>query len=174
MINSVDYIPQTRERLFIIASKVKHINLITPQEQHNTVLKDYLDLTVDKFYSKERLTELYNRWDRTSEFIGKGKNTLYIPNRPNKNGGFNTYWRDDRVMGTITTGNNMKVVYTDSIGELDEIKLRKLTPRESLRLMGWQDNQIDKVMHYPNSKLYYTAGNSMVIQVMEAILKEIL
>ncbi len=49
-------------------------------------------------------------------------------------------------------------------------KLRKLTPRECLRLMGFPDDFKQVVS---DSQMYKQAGNSIVVNVLEAILKEI-
>ena len=55
-----------------------------------------------------------------------------------------------------------------------ELKIRKLTPKECLRLMGWDDESIDKLSFQSNATLYKQAGNSIVVQVMEAIFKQLL
>ncbi len=51
------------------------------------------------------------------------------------------------------------------------ISLRRLTPRECWRLMGWRDEDIDKVIEGGISKtqLYKMAGNSIVIGCLQAI-----
>lgn len=51
-------------------------------------------------------------------------------------------------------------------------KIRKLTPRECLRLMGVHDEDIDK-MTVSNTQLYKQAGNSIVVDVMMAIFKNL-
>lgn len=54
------------------------------------------------------------------------------------------------------------------------INIRSITPREAFRLMGWEDEQFDRVAHLPKSKLYHVAGNSMVVPVMQSIVEELL
>jgi DNA (cytosine-5)-methyltransferase 1 len=55
------------------------------------------------------------------------------------------------------------------------LKIRKLTPREIFRLMGLNDNQIDKLINlHSNTQLYKQAGNSIVVQVLENIFRELL
>lgn len=51
--------------------------------------------------------------------------------------------------------------------------LRVLTQRETWRLMGWDDNSIDKVIDMPKTHMYHMAGNAIVIPVIEAIYKEL-
>ena len=47
---------------------------------------------------------------------------------------------------------------------------RKLTPRECLRLMGYDDSF--KIV-VPDQQMYRQSGNSIVVNVLEAIMKEI-
>lgn len=49
------------------------------------------------------------------------------------------------------------------------IKIRKLTPRECWRLMGFSDEDFDRVKGISNTQLYKQAGNSIVVNVLEAI-----
>lgn len=48
--------------------------------------------------------------------------------------------------------------------------LRRLTPRECLRLMGFTDDFNEVVS---NTSLYMQAGNSIVVDVLIALLKQI-
>lgn len=57
--------------------------------------------------------------------------------------------------------------------EADEVKkyrIRKLTPRECWRLMGFSDEDFEKAAAVnSNTQLYAQAGNSIVVNVLEAI-----
>ncbi len=57
--------------------------------------------------------------------------------------------------------------------EKDEwISIRKLTPREYWRLMGWIDEDIDKVIEckeLSNTQLYKMAGNSIVVNCIKEL-----
>lgn len=67
------------------------------------------------------------------------------------------------VAKTIPTG--------DSQGTLDGFRIRKLTPRECWRLMGFDDSDFEKAEKVnSNTQLYKQAGNSIVVNVLEAIL----
>lgn len=61
--------------------------------------------------------------------------------------------------------------------EKDEwISIRRLTPRESWRLMGWKDVDIDKVIgckELSNTQLYKMAGNSIVVNCLENLFKSL-
>lgn len=59
---------------------------------------------------------------------------------------------------------------------VDKYRLRKLTPRECFRLMGLNEIHIDRIQSsgISNSQQYKMAGNSIVVQVLESIFKELL
>lgn len=56
----------------------------------------------------------------------------------------------------------------------DLINIRRLTPRECWRLMGWSDERIDRAFESGCSETQYyrMAGNAIVVDVLEAIFKE--
>ena len=71
---------------------------------------------------------------------------------------------------TITTsgGNDRGVV-------LNDLRIRKLTPKECWRLMGFDDTDYERAAQVnSNTQLYKQAGNSIVVNVLEAILKNLL
>ena len=53
-------------------------------------------------------------------------------------------------------------------------KIRRLTPRECWRLMGVRDEQFDKLHDISNTQLYKMAGNSIVVDVLMKIFKNLL
>lgn len=56
-----------------------------------------------------------------------------------------------------------------------DMRIRKLTPRECWRLMGFEDTDFDKAQAVPTSdtQLYKQAGNSIVVNVLEAVFKNL-
>ena len=52
-----------------------------------------------------------------------------------------------------------------------ELGIRKLTPRECLRLMGFGD---DFKIEVSDTQMYRQAGNSIVVNILIALTKEIL
>ena len=60
--------------------------------------------------------------------------------------------------------------------DLTEYRIRKLTPKECWRLMGFSDTDIDNAIAVgmSNAQLYKQAGNSIVVDVLMAIFKELL
>ena len=55
----------------------------------------------------------------------------------------------------------------------ENYRIRKLTPRECWRLMGVKDEQFDKISGISNSQLYKLAGNSIVVDVLMGIFKNL-
>lgn len=59
---------------------------------------------------------------------------------------------------------------------INNCRIRKLTPKECWRLMGFSDEDFEKAQGVPtsNSQLYKQAGNSIVVNVLEKIFKKLL
>lgn len=72
--------------------------------------------------------------------------------------------------------NTLTTVQKDNYLLTHDFKIRKLTPKECWRLMGFDDKDIDKCINkgLSNTQLYKQAGNSIVVNVLEEILKELL
>ena len=75
------------------------------------------------------------------------------------------------VAPTLTAGSNENIRYVETI-----YRIRKLTPRETWRLMGYTDADVEKAQGagVTNSQLYKQAGNAIVKQVLMAIFKQML
>ena len=72
------------------------------------------------------------------------------------------------IAHTLTTGDGNAVI-------TESVRIRKLTSRECLRLMGWKDKQIDKIESAGVSatQQYRQAGNGIVVTVLMAIFGEL-
>ena len=58
----------------------------------------------------------------------------------------------------------------EASGVLYNGRIRRLTPRECLRLQGWTDDRIDKVLAIQSdNQVYKQAGNGVTVNVVEAI-----
>lgn len=162
ILNAKDFgIPQNRERLFAISflgnNKFDFTNL-TKKEMKN--ISHYLEKDVKDKYTvtqKSMLEHLYSKDNK------KFKGRLKIIKD-------NCY--------TIST----KQIRVPNAGivDLKNGKYRYLTERECFRLMGFTDDDFDKLREvYPerenktSSILYKQVGNSIVVDVLEAIIKEI-
>lgn len=71
-----------------------------------------------------------------------------------------------------TSPNDIAVVVDDKD---DVISIRRLTPRECWRLMGWKDEDIDRAFksNVSDTQLYKMAGNSIVVNCLTEIFKKL-
>lgn len=77
--------------------------------------------------------------------------------------------------GRVGHGVAKTIPTSDSQGTLDGYRIRKLTPRECWRLMGFSDEDFDKAQAVgtSNTQLYKQAGNSIVVNCLMEIFKGI-
>lgn len=101
------------------------------------------------------------------------KNYFYIQPQANGepyagDGLSNRIWKTDNHIGTIDTGGK-KILES-----IIPFRIRKITEREALRLMGLNDTHITNLFKHITTKSarYKLAGNSIVVPVLEAIFKE--
>ena len=72
----------------------------------------------------------------------------------------------NQIAQTLMTADNMGVV--------KDLRIRKLTPKECWRLMGFDDEDFEKASKVcSNSQLYKQAGNSIVVNVLVEIFKQL-
>ena len=77
-------------------------------------------------------------------------------------------FKENAIAPTTNTTIQSKVL-------LNNLRIRKLTPRECWRLMGVRDEDYEKVAkNQSNASLYHLAGDSIVVQVLENIFKQLL
>lgn len=89
---------------------------------------------------------------------------------------YNKKIRDDGLSSTITTrinDSNNTFIVENKIS--NRLRIRKLTPCEVFRLMGVKDEDYYKVAkNQSNSSLYHLGGDSIVVDVLMAIFKEMI
>lgn len=90
------------------------------------------------------------------------------------------------TLNTIQGGNrqpmiidnpNQKLVGGDESNEIQQssLRIRKLTPKEYYRLMGFDDEAFERAEQVnSNTQLYKQAGNSIVVDVLMAIFDNLL
>ncbi len=172
LLNSHDFNSvQTRQRVFIICSKNK-IKPIWPTILTKT-LKDYLETNVDAslYYDKNTLDKIL-AWKEKINLDSIMENRTRIPGLFYKTFNAENYITGEKSekFGTLTaSGANSRQRII-----LKDLKIRSITPRESWRLMGISDIMFDKVKDLPKTTLYFTAGNSMEINTITAVLQTVL
>lgn len=82
----------------------------------------------------------------------------------------------ENIPNVIELGNEKFYNFLYEIdGEIWLIRIRKLTPKECWRLMGFYDEDFEKAEKVnSNTQLYKQAGNSIVVNVLEAIFKQLI
>ena len=92
---------------------------------------------------------------------------------------------DEKAKGSRIFGNTPNVYSGELIppesneltsnDNLSGLRIRKLTPKECFRLMGFDDADFEKAsQHNSNSQLYKQAGNSIVVDVLAHIFTQML
>ncbi len=112
-------------------------------------LKKLLDITTDEF----------------------DKSIMEFEIKPNEYDMSNRVYHENGMAPTLTASGESgakKIIDGD-------FRIRKLTPRECFRLMGMKDDDIDKIQQagISNTQQYKMAGNSIVVNVLEAIFKNL-
>ena len=170
VLNTKDYgIPQNRERIFIVGFSDTH-TFEWPETKITEPIEKFLDIRVDKTYylTKDQINKIhqYNKkHNKKIDFTFKDFIT-YI-----KNG---VKWIADvrADMGLRIRKNRLSpCLTTSSTPIIKRRKIRRLTPLECLRLQGFPDS-FERVVS--DSQLYKQAGNSMTVDVMAAIIKQVL
>ena len=80
------------------------------------------------------------------------------------------------TLDTCTGGNRqVKIIEKEERESVQKIRIRKLTPTECYKLMGFTAEDCKKVSEggISNAQLYKQAGNSIVVNVLEAIFKSL-
>ena len=146
---------------------------INTQDRHGILQIGMLEMK-----GNEQIRRVYD-----PEGISPTLNTMQGGNRqpkivcvnPRKEDGTQTYQQDRvySVEGLMTT---LSSQLSGRFNILVDPKIRKLTPLECFRLMGFEDDDYHKLKDnkISDSQIYKMAGNSVVVNVIEEILKELI
>lgn len=187
-INSKFYVPQNRPRVFIYASKNADLEFVDVPKKQSTKLKSVLENKVDKryYFDPETISKSgKKKWLNKKGYMGPES-----VNFPGETDGFRRYYKDTHThKGALLASGSGTAIVTkwkneyeeygnDEITKLFENKkifIRNLSPREAMRMQGWEDIDIDKVIdEFTPMEVLHVAGNSMTIPVMEEILKKLI
>lgn len=171
VLNAVDYgVPQSRERVFCISIYQPEKDFIFPKKMPRKVkIKDILE-------DETRIPNNMYMNDRPFIFrkkISESDNGLiHVGNLEMAgNESIKRVYSPKGVCPTLTTmtgGHRQPKIYIEGKG------VRKLTPRECWKVMGFSDETFDKVEgKLSNTQLYKQAGNTICVPCLEAIFKEL-
>ena len=182
VLNAKDYgIPQNRERVFIVSIRkdIDHNIFEFPKPYIlETRLKNFLETYVDeKYYLSDDLISKIVCWE--AHVNGDIKPKLVGGIGDKKSNGGTQYYQQDRIYdsGSIAMAHPANLTSGSYYYQVNTrpLRIRKLTPKECFRLMGFYDEDFSKAEQVPtsNAQLYKQAGNSIVVNVLEEILKEL-
>jgi DNA (cytosine-5)-methyltransferase 1 len=170
VLNSKDYgIPQDRRRLFAVGLRDSNRFVFPSPKPLNTCMNDYLEERVDAQYY---LGEKGFRFVTNPKYKNRARVNREIIQTEKANQQFN--WNGDFVFEDEEKIAGRDDVFARAyVGEWSGRRgvIRKLTERECLRLMGFPD---DFKIVVPSVQAYRQAGNSMVVNVMESLIRSIL
>ena len=186
-------IPQNRERIFLIGIRDDKDNTFRfPVEEHLTKrLKDILEDNVDQkyFLSDNTINTLVNnqKFNKYKPIENTQTESSCITANCGKVANYNNYlkigdyrtdegfrWRQDGnspcIMASMRDKWNDKFTAQNPPITKNGYKIRRLTPRECFRLMDFPDTFTWTVS---DSQAYKQAGNSIVVNVLYKILKNL-
>ena len=175
ILNAKDYgVPQNRERVFVVSVLDKDIEYQFPTGRGTKkTLEEILEQEVaEKYYfSNEKLETLKFRQEPASEL--KHIADLEISNRQDLNRVYDTTGICP-TLNTMQGGHRQPKIIQIGRGFNKGGMVRKLTPLECWRLMGFEDIDFEKAARVnSNSQLYKQAGNSIVVPVLEGIFENL-
>ena len=168
ILNSKDYgIPQNRSRLFVVGFKNNNVNYREPDKiKLTTKMKDYLEEDINpKHYLGQKGFEFVTN----PKYKNRARVNQDIIQTQKANQQFN--WNGDFVFEPLAkVKNNEEIMNRAYVGNWNgQIGvIRQLTYRECLNLMGFEKSF--KIV-VPNVPAYRQIGNSIVVNVLEAILE---
>ena len=174
VLNAKDYgVPQNRERVFVVSILGEHKPYEFPKPiKLEKRLKDILEIEIDdKYYLSEKVQK---RFKQTKS--DNGENSIIGTTAPEFRtiGQRDLVYSKEGIMGTLvaTDYKQPKQILETIQGDTS---IRKLTPRECFRLMGLNDEDIDKIQmtKISDTQQYKLAGNSIVVPVLEEIFKNL-
>jgi len=162
VIDAADYVPQHRERVFIVGLRTSifgkdiQFSFPDPPEDRRAALEDILERQVP-----DRYTLSDNLWEYLQEYAERHRR---------RGNGFGYGMAD---LGGITRTLSARY-YKDGSEILipqQDNNPRRLTPREAARLMGFDDSFVIPVS---DTQAYRQFGNSVVVPVVAAIAEKLL
>ena len=173
VLNAKDYgIPQDRKRLFVVGLKRKDIEFSFPEKiPLQTEMKDYLEKDIE---ARHYLGKKGFEFVTNPKYRNRARVNSKIIQTEKANQQFN--WNGDFVFEPLSSiekrKNKAAILNRAYISNWNgqQGAIRQLTHRECLRLMGFSDTF--KIV-VPNVPAYRQAGNSIVVNVLEALFDQI-
>lgn len=189
VLNAQDYgVPQHRERIFTVSIRTdvpyswafEFPEPIPLEKKLKDILEDEVD---ERYYVSDAMLDYFMGVNQRPSKFPRKERFLANINRKNQD-----------IANSVTTnagqrptdnfakakGNWNPTIIEDfyrnrpGLKVTEENRIRKLTPKECWRLMGFTDEDFEKAEKVnSNTQLFKQAGNSIVVNVLEAILKNL-
>lgn len=160
-LNSKDFgIPQNRNRCFMVSILGDYNYNFPSTQQLNIKLKDMLEETVDEKYylTPKQIVDIqgWKAYEKPLEQLEKTDKKQLSPTITTRSGAY--------AAGMILVKDK---------NLLDDLRIRKLTPKETTRLMGFEDSDYDAMKQdLSDMAIYHCCGDSIVVNVLEHIFKQ--
>lgn len=172
VLNSINFgIPQDRKRFFAVGFLDEHVNFEFPvgHDIGNITMFDFLDQTIDRrhYLGKKGFEFVTN-----PKYKNRARVNQPIIQTQKANQQFN--WNGDFVFEQLDYNRHTPDILTRAyVGQYNGNTgvIRQLTYSECFKLMGFPN---DFRIVVPNIKAYRQAGNSIVVPVLEAIVRNII
>ncbi len=134
-------------------------------------------------YGKDGITRTVKAGGGSGNIPKVVESTMWLAIRTANKQGYDTATDGDGIdlayphsttrRGRVGHGVAKTIETKDSMGTMQDFRIRKLTPKECWRLMGFDDEDFEKAKAtgMSNTQLYKQAGNSIVVNVLERILE---
>lgn len=182
VVNGTDYgVPQNRERVFVFSIRGEHTPYEFPEaEVLEETLRDWLDKKVDdKFYLSSKMKDYIldkNETQKGTKWEGRANGDVLNPSiahtigcrsaAGNQRAGVSNFIIDDRP-------DNVPVLELKK-EDNDNLPIRRLTPGECYRLMGFTDEEFERAESVTsNAQLYNQSGNTIIVNVLVALFKNL-
>ena len=172
VLNAKNYgVPQNRERVFVVSILGEHKPYKFPKVMPlDKCIADILENEVDeKYYLSEDIQKRFKITNQNKNIIGTTKPEFRTI------GQRDLVYDKNGIMGALVATDYKQPKQIAEIDKAGNYRIRKLTPRECFRLMGMRDDDIDKIQAagISNTQQYKMAGNSIVVNALEAIFKNL-
>lgn len=180
-LNAKDYgVAQSRNRCFMVSILGDYSYNFPSPKRLDKIMKDYLEESVDEKYYICDGNDKLSTTNNIVEYKNNNRSTIIeepriIREPPLDRKGWHRNAKEVlNVNGLCRTINAQSNSLCTKIKEEPSCKIRKLTPKECYRLMGFDDESFERAEKVnSNTQLYKQAGNSIVVDVLVAIFKNL-
>lgn len=168
------------EKFYLSEKMIRYISQTGTANFRNPDCKINLDIarpiTTDP--NKRAGTTNYLSPDLPSNYDMKVARCIGGVGEKTSNGGKQYYQQNRVYQGDIALAHVASISgnsYRYAVEELCDLRVRKLTPKECFRLMGFKDEEFEKAQSVcSNTQLYKQAGNSIVISVIQELIQALI